>query len=122
MITYLQNVPIQVSLRLLLDAGPILIMPTTFEPGDEATFTFRVFSRYPVRIRIMDVVPAVVGNIFSRVQELYGNSLSKSLKDFRQYEPLFNQVSIQYRFPSRVTFLIKFKLPILTPVFIPKLG
>ena len=77
---------------MTLEAGPILIMPTTFEPGEEATFTFRVFSRYPVRIRIMDVIPAVVGNVFSRVQELYGNSLSKSLKDFRQYEPLFNQV------------------------------
>jgi hypothetical protein len=68
-------------------------MPTTFEPGEEATFTFRVFSRFPVRIRILDVVPAVVGTVFSRVQELYGNSLSKSLKDFKQYEPLFNQVN-----------------------------
>jgi hypothetical protein len=82
----------QVSLRLNLEGGQILIMPTTFEPGEEATFTFRVFSRFPVRIRILDVVPAVVGNVFSRVQELYGNSLSKSHKDFRQYEPLFNQV------------------------------
>ena len=75
-----------------MEAGQILIMPTTFEPGEEATFTFRVFSRYPVRIRILDVVPAVIGNVFSRVQEMYGNSLSKSQKDFRQYEPLFNQV------------------------------
>ncbi len=41
----------------------------------------------------MDVVPAVVGNVFSRVQELYGNAHTKSMKDFKQYEPLFNQVS-----------------------------
>ena len=37
---------IQVSLRSRFD-GPsqMLILPTTFEPGDEAAFTFRVFSR-----------------------------------------------------------------------------
>ena len=83
----------QVSLRLTVESGQVLIMPTTFEPGEEATFTFRVFSRFPVRIRILDVVPAVIGSVFSRVQEMYGNSFSKSQKDFRQYEPLFNQVS-----------------------------
>ena len=36
----------QVSLRNRFEGpGQILILPTTFEPGDEAAFTFRVFSR-----------------------------------------------------------------------------
>merc|ERR1719411_566697 len=58
----------QVSLRSRLD-GPsqTLILPTTFEPGDESAFTFRVFSRsYGLRMKIVDVVPAVIGNLFAR--------------------------------------------------------
>jgi calpain-9 len=95
----------QVSLRKSLDRGQILVLPTTYEPGEEATFTFRVFSRSPVRIRIVDVVPSVTGNVFARArQPNAGPPISSSstnnnnkLKDFSQYEPLFNQVSDERR-------------------------
>ena len=36
--------------------GQILILPTTFEPGEEAAFTFRVFSRSPgLRMKVSDI-------------------------------------------------------------------
>lgn len=95
----------QVSLRMGLDRGQILVLPTTFEPGEEATFTFRVFSRLPVRIRIVDVVPCVIGSVFARARqpnagppELSNSNNNKvGLKDFTQYEPLFNQVADERR-------------------------
>ena len=84
-------------MRSRLD-GPsqVLILPTTFEPGDESAFTFRVFSRSSglrmkvrthfqfiflykclstyfllknhihIILQIVDVVPAVIGNVFAR--------------------------------------------------------
>jgi len=112
----------QVSLRSRLD-GPsqVLILPTTFEPGDESAFTFRVFSRSSgLRMKIVDVVPAVIGNVFARAvahewqvsnsSHQNGNghmisqngnstavsnsvSSSKVAKDFSQYEPIFLQMS-----------------------------
>merc|ERR1719273_174396 len=112
----------QVSLRSRFD-GPsqMLILPTTFEPGDESAFTFRVFSRSSgLRMKIVDVVPAIVGNVFARavahewqvsnsshqngggqMSSQNGNSTavsnsissSKVAKDFSQYEPIFLQMS-----------------------------
>ena len=88
--------------RMGLDRGQILVLPTTFEPGEEATFTFRVFSRQPVRIRIVDVVPSVTGPVFARARHpnagppILSNNNNK-FKDFSQYEPLFNQVSDERR-------------------------
>ena len=91
----------QVSLRMGLERGQILVLPTTFEPGEEATFTFRVFSKQPVRIKIVDMVPNVTGQVFARARQpntgppLLNNN--NKLKDFSHYEPLFNQVSDERR-------------------------
>jgi len=101
----------QVTIRMGLERGQILVLPTTFEPGEEATFTFRVFSKQPVRIKIVDVLPSVTGQVFARARQPHtgppllnnnnNSSLTKSdngkLKDFTQYEPLFNQVSDERR-------------------------
>ncbi len=94
----------QVSLRTKLEAGQVLVLPTTFEPGEEATFTFRVFSRHPVRIRIVDVVPSVTGQVFARARQPHAplpeptvNNNNQKVKDFSQYEPLFNQVADERR-------------------------
>ena len=76
-------------------------MPTTFEPGEEATFTFRVFSRHPVRIRIIDVSPCVTGQVFARARQPNAGppvvNNNNKLKDFSHYEPLFNQVADERR-------------------------
>lgn len=99
----------QVSLRMGLERGQILVLPTTFEPGEEATFTFRVFSKQPVRIKIVDVVPSVTGQVFARARQPNtgppqpalnnnnGPTNNNKLKDFSHYEPLFNQVSDERR-------------------------
>ena len=91
----------QVSLRTGLERGQYLIMPTTFEPGEEATFTFRVFSRHPVRIRIIDVSPCVTGQVFARARQPNAGppvvNNNNKLKDFSHYEPLFNQVADERR-------------------------
>lgn len=94
----------QVSLRLKLERGQILVLPTTFEPGEEATFTFRVFSKQPVRIKIVDVVPGVTGQVFARARQPNAapppsaiQNNNNKLKDFSQYEPLFNQVADERR-------------------------
>lgn len=102
----------QVSLRLRMDAGQVVVLPTTFEPGEESAFTFRVFSRAPgLRMRIVDVVPAIVGSVFAKSVSQQksingggnfnsltnGNSASNNknavTKDFGQYEPIFKQMS-----------------------------
>lgn len=102
----------QVSLRVKLEAGNLIVLPTTFEPGEEATFTFRVFARHPVRIRIIDVIPSVTGSVFARARQPHASpvlqnggtntsssstSSSKVTKDFSQYEPLFNQAADERR-------------------------
>ena len=91
----------QVSLRTELERGQYLIMPTTFEPGEEATFTFRVFSRHPVRIRIIDVSPCDTGQVFARARQPHAGppvvNNNNKLKDFSHYEPLFNQVADERR-------------------------
>ena len=52
-----------------LDGGQVVVLPTTFEPGEEVAFTFRVFSKSSpgnLRMRVVDFTPAIVGSVFSR--------------------------------------------------------
>ena len=88
-----------------MDEGQVVILPTTFEPGEEAGFTFRVFSKASpgnLRMRILDVTPAIVGSVFARaaqpsrdvITENNNNVNNKNTgKDFSQYEPVFKQIS-----------------------------
>lgn len=41
----------QVSHRCFLDQGGYLIIPTTFEPGQESGFTLRVYSSKPLKLK-----------------------------------------------------------------------
>jgi len=93
----------QVSLRMRLDGGQVVVLPTTFEPGEEVAFTFRVFSKSSpgnLRMRVVDFTPAIVGSVFSRAgagrhinNNNNGTVPNKNSKDFSQYEPIFKQVS-----------------------------
>jgi hypothetical protein len=65
-----------------------MILPTTFEPGQEATFTFRVLSHGQVKVRSVDTTPAIVKPAIIKAQ-----SSLKGVKGFEQYETLFMQLS-----------------------------
>jgi hypothetical protein len=41
----------QVSHRCQLEQGGYLILPTTFEPGQESSFTLRVYSSKPLKLK-----------------------------------------------------------------------
>lgn len=41
----------QVSHRCQLEQGSYLIVPTTFEPGQESSFTLRVYSSKPLKLK-----------------------------------------------------------------------
>lgn len=40
----------QVSQRCQLEQGSYVILPTTFEPGEEGAFTLRVYSKNPIKL------------------------------------------------------------------------
>jgi hypothetical protein len=42
---------LQVSHRCQLEQGGYLILPTTFEPGQESSFTLRVYSSKPLKLK-----------------------------------------------------------------------
>ncbi|GAU93428.1 hypothetical protein RvY_05370-2 [Ramazzottius varieornatus] len=48
----------QVTARCRLTSGQYVIIPTSFEAGQEAAFTLRVYSSVPVNLGILDDIPA----------------------------------------------------------------
>ncbi|KAB7496245.1 Calpain small subunit 2 [Armadillidium nasatum] len=50
----------QVCERVPLEQGGYVILPTTFEPGQESSFTLRVFSSKPIKLRMIDVAPCLI--------------------------------------------------------------
>ncbi|KAG8190280.1 hypothetical protein JTE90_025793 [Oedothorax gibbosus] len=48
----------QVSIRCHLDQGCYVLLPTTFEPCQEANYTLRVLSTKPIRMKLLDCVPS----------------------------------------------------------------
>ncbi|GIY70803.1 calpain-C [Caerostris extrusa] len=48
----------QVSVRCHLEQGYYVLLPTTFEPCQEANYTLRVLSTKPIRMKLLDCVPS----------------------------------------------------------------
>ena len=65
-----------------------MILPTTFEPGQEATFTFRVLSHGQAKLRSVDVTPAIIKSAIIKAPASLNDT-----KGFEQYEALFMQLS-----------------------------
>ncbi|XP_065349926.1 calpain-C [Cloeon dipterum] len=81
----------QVSHRCQLEQGSYLIVPTTFEPGQESNFTLRVYSSKPLKLKIMDTTPQLVKSpILKAPPTLDG-------KSFSQYEAVFLQLADEHR-------------------------
>jgi len=74
--------------RSSLESGAYMILPTTFEPGQEATFTFRVLSHGQAKLKSVDATPAIIKSAIIKAPP----SLIDT-KGFEQYETLFLQLS-----------------------------
>jgi len=81
-----------VSLRSNLNSTSYVILPTTFEPGQESSFTFRVLSRGQTKLRQVDVMPAMIKAPVIRAP----HHLSES-KGYEQYESLFLELCDERR-------------------------
>jgi len=74
--------------RSVLEAASYMILPTTFEPGQEATFTFRVLSHGQAKLRSVDVTPAIIKSAIIKAPATLTDT-----KGFEQYDALFMQLS-----------------------------
>lgn len=74
----------------LLEPASYCILPTTFEPGQEATFTFRVLSHGQAKLRSVDCSPALVKSAIVKAPASLNDT-----KGFEQYDTLFLQLADQ---------------------------
>ncbi|KAJ8943930.1 hypothetical protein NQ314_009594 [Rhamnusium bicolor] len=81
----------QVSHRCQLEQGGYLIIPTTFEPGQESGFTLRVYSSKPLKLKLLDTVPLLVKSAIVKAPPLLDG------KSFSQYESVFLQLADEHR-------------------------
>ncbi|CAG5080864.1 Similar to CalpC: Calpain-C (Drosophila melanogaster) [Cotesia congregata] len=80
----------QVSHRCLLEQGGYLLIPTTFEPGQETNFTLRVYSNKPLKLKLLDTVPTLIKSAIVKAPALEG-------KGFSQYEAVFLQLADEHK-------------------------
>lgn len=81
----------QVSHRCQLEQGGYLIIPTTFEPGQESGFTLRVYSSKPLKLKLLDTPPYLVKSAIVKAPPLLDG------KSFSQYEAVFLQLADEHR-------------------------
>lgn len=74
----------------VLEQGAYCILPTTFEPGQEATFTFRVLSHGQAKLKSVDCTPHLVKPAIMKAPANLADT-----KGFEQYDSLFLQLSDQ---------------------------
>lgn len=81
----------QVSHRCQLEQGGYLIIPTTFEPGQESGFTLRVYSSKPLKLKLLDIPSVLVKPAIIKAPPLL------DAKSFSQYEAFFLQLADEHR-------------------------
>ena len=80
----------QVVLRCPLERGSFIVLPTSFEPGFEGLFSFRVYSMKGVKLRVLDGDNEVLKAPILKSPASFDQK-------FTQYEQLFNQVSDEHK-------------------------
>ncbi|XP_015429934.1 PREDICTED: calpain-C [Dufourea novaeangliae] len=80
----------QVSHRCQLEQGGYLLVPTTFEPTHETSFTLRVYSSKPLKLKLLDTPPSLMKSAIVKAPPLEG-------KGFSQYEAVFLQLADEHR-------------------------
>ncbi|KAL1117337.1 hypothetical protein AAG570_004663, partial [Ranatra chinensis] len=81
----------QVSLRCQLEQGGYLVLPTTFETGQESCFTLRVFSSKPLKLKLLDTPPSLLKSAIVKAPSSLDN------KSFSQYEAVFLQLADEHK-------------------------
>ncbi|MPC28357.1 Calpain-C [Portunus trituberculatus] len=77
--------------RVQLEQGGYILLPTTFEPGQESAFTLRVFSSKPLKLKLVDTPSALVQPAVVKARD------SVDAKSLQQYEAVFLQVADEHR-------------------------
>ncbi|XP_049885264.1 calpain-C isoform X1 [Pectinophora gossypiella] len=81
----------QVSHRCHLEASAYLIMPTTFEPREEANFSLRIFSNKNLKMKVLDYAPQMLKAVVIKAPPGVETS------SFAQYEAVFLQLADEHR-------------------------
>lgn len=81
----------QVSHRCKLEVGSYLVLPTTFEPRDEANFSLRVYSSKPLKLKVLDSLPQMLKAVVVKAPA------AADIKSFMQYEAVFLQLADEHR-------------------------
>ncbi|CAN8029262.1 unnamed protein product [Ixodes persulcatus] len=79
----------QVSVRCVLEQGGYVLLPTTFELGQEAAFTLRVFSGKPTKLKLIDSAPSTVKPAIMKATPSFDSKVSS-------YEAVFLQVADEH--------------------------
>ncbi|XP_047737137.1 calpain-C-like, partial [Hyalella azteca] len=81
----------QVSERVQLEQGSFVLLPTTFEAGEEAAFTLRVYSSKPIKLKLVDTTPSLVKPAVTQSRSALES------KSILQYQAVFLQVADEHR-------------------------
>ncbi|XP_072930857.1 calpain-C isoform X2 [Epargyreus clarus] len=81
----------QVSERCQLEAGAYLVIPTTFEPRQEANFSLRVYSINPLKMKVLDYAPQILKAALLKAPPGAESS------SFAQYESQFLQLADEHK-------------------------
>ncbi|XP_076323479.1 calpain-C-like [Tachypleus tridentatus] len=80
----------QISMKCDLDQGGYVLLPTTFEPGQETSFTLRVYSTKLIKLKLLDCVPAAVKPAIMKAPPSFDSKVSS-------YETIFLQLADEHR-------------------------
>ncbi|GAB6033052.1 hypothetical protein CHUAL_012668 [Chamberlinius hualienensis] len=81
----------QVTQRCHLEQGSYMVLPTTFEPGQEASFTLRVYSSKPLKLKLIDSTPSITKPAILKAPP------STDGKGLNQYEAVFMQLAEEHK-------------------------
>ena len=76
----------QVSLRCQMSEGQYVLIPTSYEPGQEGHFTIRIYSTKPIKLAFLDSLPSLIKPPIIKAPASFDCK-------FGQYESLFLQLA-----------------------------
>ncbi|XP_015783645.1 calpain-C [Tetranychus urticae] len=80
----------QISLRCQLEEGKFVLIPTSFEPGQEGQFSIRVYSIHSIKLSFLDSSPSLIKSPIIKAPPSF------DLK-FSQYETMFLQLADEHK-------------------------